>query len=401
VRIREYKPMVQALHNAGIGVVMDVVYNHTYDGNSSFNKIVPYYYYRYTSTGANSSASGCGNDTASERYMFGKFMVDSVSYWAEEYDLDGFRFDLMGLHDLETMKEVEAAVHAINPEAIIYGEGWTMGHTIDGSAQANQGNISQIKPTGDGIGGVAVFNDAMRDGLKGSVFDKASQGFINGASSSNLAKVIFGMKGGVGIGMGWAVDNAMVVNYMSAHDNNTLWDKLLLSNPTASDDLRNKMNNLGAAILLVSKGTPFWQAGEEMLRTKDGDENSYKSSDAINNINWEVLKEGNREYSTMLYYKGLIEMRKSFGIFSDVSSVIDYTSWANGIVAVSFTTSNGEKALAVINPNNVNLPYTLDGEWNLVADSTRAGGEVLAKESGSVTVEGISIRVYVNDTLAK
>ncbi len=401
VRIREYKQMVQALHKAGIGVVMDVVYNHTYDGNSSFNRIVPYYYYRYTSTGANSSASGCGNDTASERYMFGKFMVDSVSYWAEEYDLDGFRFDLMGLHDLETMKEVEAAVHAINPEAIIYGEGWTMGHTIDGSAQANQGNISQIKPTGDGIGGVAVFNDAMRDGLKGSVFDKASQGFINGASSSNLAKVIFGMKGGVGIGMGWAVDNAMVVNYMSAHDNNTLWDKLLLSNPTASDDLRNKMNNLGAAILLVSKGTPFWQAGEEMLRTKDGDENSYKSSDAINNINWEVLKEGNREYSTMLYYKGLIEMRKSFGIFSDVSSVIDYTSLANGIVAVSFTTANGEKALAVINPNNVTLPYSLDGEWNLVADSTRAGGEVLAKESGSVTVEGISIRVYVNDALAK
>ena len=163
VRIKEYKQMVQALHAAGIGVVMDMVYNHTYDANSSFNKIVPYYYYRYTATGANSSASGCGNDTASERYMFGKFMVDSVSYWAEEYDLDGFRFDLMGLHDLATMQEVENAVHAINPEAIIYGEGWTMGSTIDGSPMANQGQISKIEPLEGAIGGIAVFNDTIRE----------------------------------------------------------------------------------------------------------------------------------------------------------------------------------------------------------------------------------------------
>ena len=154
VRIMEYKQMVQALHEAGIGVIMDVVYNHTYDANSSFNKIVPYYYYRYTATGANSSASGCGNDTASERYMFGKFMVDSVSYWIEEYDLDGFRFDLMGLHDLQTMQEVESAVHNVDPEALIYGEGWTMGSTITGEAQANQGNISKITATNNAIGTV-------------------------------------------------------------------------------------------------------------------------------------------------------------------------------------------------------------------------------------------------------
>ena len=155
VRIREYKQMVQALHEAGIGVIMDVVYNHTYDGNSSFNRIVPYYYYRYDSTGANTSASGCGNDTASERYMYGKFMTESTAYWVEEYHLDGLRFDLMGLHDLQTMQEVEAAVHTINPKAVIYGEGWTMGSTIDGSAQANQSNISKITPTGKAIGSVA------------------------------------------------------------------------------------------------------------------------------------------------------------------------------------------------------------------------------------------------------
>ena len=402
VRIREFKQMVQALHEAGIGVVMDVVYNHTYDANSSFNRIVPYYYYRYTHTGANSSASGCGNDTASERYMYGKFMVDSTRYWVEEYKLDGLRFDLMGLHDVQTMQEVEAAVHTVNPNAIIYGEGWTMGATIDGSAQANQTNISKIVPTGDAIGGIAVFNDAIRDGLKGSVFDSASQGYISGASKLNWNKVLFGIKGGQGVGIGWAVDNSMVINYMSAHDNNTLWDKLLLSNPNNSDDERNRMNNLGAVINLISKGTPFWQAGEEMLRTKDGDENSYKSSDAINNINWSVLAEGNREYETMLYYKGLIEMRKTFDIFTDnATEITKVDELGSGIVALTFADGKGGMALVVLNPHNTALPYTLEGEWNLVANDIVAGGSVIERVSGNVSVAGISALVLVNDALAE
>ena len=169
-----------------------------------------------------------------------------------------------------------------------------------------------------------------------------------------------------------------------------------------SDDERNRMNNLGAAINLISKGTPFWQAGEEMLRTKDGDENSYKSSDAINNIDWSVLKEGSREYTTMLYYKGLIEMRKTFGIFTDkAATVAGVEELGSGILAIIFEDGQGGKALVVINPHNTGLPYTLEGEWNLVADGTRAGGTVLEKQSGSVTLEGISIRVYVSDTLVK
>jgi len=393
--------MVKALHEAGISVVMDVVYNHTYDANSAFNKIVPYYYYRYTSTGANSSASGCGNDTASERYMFGKFMVESTAYWVEEYKLDGLRFDLMGLHDVETMQAVESAVHKINPNAIIYGEGWTMGATIDGSAQANQSNIGQITATGDAIGSVAVFNDVIRDGLKGSVFDKTARGYISGASAATLGKIIFGIKGGEGLGQGWSVPNAMVINYMSAHDNNTLWDKLLLSNPDNTDDQRNRMNNLGAAIIMVSKGTPFWQAGEEMLRTKDGDENSYKSSDAINNIDWSVLKEGNREYETMRYYKGLIEMRKAYDIFtSSTSQILKTEELGSGILAVTFDDGKGGQALVLINPHNTGLPYTLEDQWNLVADASQAGAAVLARETGSVTVDAIGIRVYVNDKLA-
>ncbi len=402
VRINEFKQMVQALHEAGLNVIMDVVYNHTYDANSSFNRIVPYYYYRYTSTGANSSASGCGNDTASERYMYGKFMVESAAYWVSEYKLDGLRYDLMGLHDLQTMQEVEAAVHAINPNAIIYGEGWTMGATIDGSEQANQSNISKITPSGKAIGAVAVFNDAIRDGLKGSVFDSAAKGYISGAAAGNAGKVIFGIKGGHGLGQTWSVDNATVINYMSAHDNNTLWDKLILSNGDQSDEIRNRMNRLGASIIMIAKGTPFWQAGEEMLRTKGGDENSYKSSDEVNNIDWSVLKEGSMQYETMRYYAGLIEMRKSFSIFtSPKSEIVNIEELGSGIMSVHFSDGKGGEAIAVINPHNTALPYTLEGEWNLVADGNTAGTETLARESSSISVDAISIRVYVNDALAK
>ncbi len=353
VRIREFKQMVQGLHAAGIGVVMDVVYNHTYDANSSFNKIVPYYYYRYTATGANSSASGCGNDTASERYMFGKFMTDSVRYWAEEYDLDGFRFDLMGLHDLETMQQVEAAIHTVNPEALIYGEGWTMGATIDGSAQANQSNISKIEPTNGAVGGIAVFNDVVRDGLKGNVFNKTSAGYISGNAQSNLPAVKFGISGGSLSGFSWSVKNGMSVNYMSAHDNHTLWDKLALSNADDSEEERALMNRFGASILMISRGMVFMQAGEEMLRTKGGDENSYKSPDSVNNIDWEALKPGSLQYETMLHYKNALEMRKSIPVLHSAENVaVMFKDLDNGSVEVTFDDHKGGGAIFVVDAVN-------------------------------------------------
>ncbi len=400
VRIHEYKQMVQALHNAGLGVIMDMVYNHTYDANSSFNRIVPYYYYRYNPDGSNTNASGCGNDTASERYMFGKFMVDSVSYWAEEYNLDGFRFDLMGLHDLETMRKIEEAVHKINPNAIIYGEGWTMGQTLNREPQANQTQISKIEPSEGSAGPVSVFNDAIRDGLKGSVFDEKSQGYINGDFRANEAKVQFGIIGGSGSAAGWRVDHAAVINYMSAHDNHTLWDKLEIANGDNTLQERLAMNRLGAAIMMISQGTPFWQAGEEMLRTKDGDHNSYKSSDAINNINWDVLTADSDEYAMMLYYKGLIEMRNAYEIFRGISEEggvkVTFGKLLGGGMTVTFEDGQGNKALVLINPTAKADTYTLEGEWKLVADGTRAGSGVLASETGDVTIEGISIRIYVN-----
>ncbi len=396
VRVNEFKQMVQALHNQGLGVIMDVVYNHTYDGNSAFNKIVPYYYYRYDSKGANTSASGCGNDTASERYMFRKFMVDSVTHWAKEYNLDGFRFDLMGLHDLETMRQIEEAVHAINPNAIIYGEGWTMGSTIDGSAQANQTNIGKINPSEGAAGSVAVFNDAIRDGLKGSVFEKTGQGYINGDYKANEKKVQFGIQGGGVSGQSWKVPGAAVINYMSAHDNNTLWDKLLLSNPDNTEEERLAMNKLGAAIIIISQGTPFWQAGEEMLRTKGGDENSYKSGDAVNNIDWEALNPESIQYQAMQYYKGLIEMRKAYSIFRQTdSSVITFGGMAGGGMSVFFKDAEGNEAVVLLNPTETAASFTLSGEWKLVANGQQAGSQVIETMSGSVTVEGRGVMVFV------
>ena len=398
VRIRELKEMVQALHEAGIGVIMDTVYNHTYDANSSFNRIVPYYYYRYSNTGANTSASGCGNDTASERYMFRKFMVESTSYWVSEYHLDGFRFDLMGLHDLKTMQEVEHAVHAINPHAILYGEGWTMGATIDGSAQANQSNIAKIVPSEGAIGGVAVFSDVVRDGLKGSVFEKSEGGYINGNAKVNLSKILFGIRGGKGVGQGWSVEDGMVINYMSAHDNHTLWDKLSLTCPEDDDTTLARRNRLGAAILMISRGTPFWQAGEEMLRTKNGDENSYKSSDEINNIDWSALRKDTLVYETMLYYKGLIEMRCDYDIFRREAEVT-HTALGDGAAVIRISDGEGGEALILLNPTENAIPYTLNEEWNLVANSIKAGADVIARESGTIMVDAIGIHVYVNDVL--
>ena len=408
-RVKEFKQMVQALHNAGIGVIMDVVYNHTFSAtDSSFHRIVPYYYYRYNANGSNMNASGCGNDTASERYMYGKFMVDSVSYWINEYNLDGFRFDLMGLHDLETMREVEAAVHAVNPNAIIYGEGWTMGSTLDGSAQANQTNIGQIKPTNGAIGSVSVFNDAIRNGLKGnSGFGTITSGILNGgASADNLNKVLFGILGGNANGAGWRVTNSMVINYMSAHDNLSLWDQLTLT-MGGTTEAKAKANRLGAAILFVSKGTPFVQAGEEMLRTKpfydkegnlvpgEYDENSYSSCDETNNLKWNALKAGSEEYKMMNYYAGLVAMRKAYPIFSDVATTIQADNLGSAGYALSYKLGD-QQAVVLFNASGSSVSYNLSGSWKLVATIDRAGAETISTHNGgNVSVPAGGILVYV------
>jgi pullulanase len=310
----------------------------------------------------------------------------------------------MGLHDLETMQEVENAVHGVNSNAIIYGEGWTMGNTIDGSAQANQTQIGKIKPLEGAIGGIAVFNDAIRDGLKGSVFMTESKGYISGAGAGTFPGVLFGIRGGSGTGAGWKVNNSMVVNYMSAHDNNTLWDKLAISNGDDSIEDRLAMNRLGATILMCSKGAVFFQAGEEMLRSKpkgDGtfDENSYKSSDEINNIRWDVLKEGNIEYGMVEYYKGLIQMRKEFSIFKTNNTAVSGKTITDGggRATVSIDNHMGGKALMVMNPTGEEMTYTIDASWNMICNGSVAGAESLGVVSGEITIPAYSAVVLVND----
>ena len=407
VRIKEYKEMVMALHAAGIGVIMDVVYNHTFDKNASFNKVVPYYYYRYKANGANSSGSGCGNDTASERFMYGKFMVESVSYWQQEYNLDGFRFDLMGLHDMATMQKVESAVHNHDPKAILYGEGWQMmDNAYPGAVSAHQGNISKIVATNGAIGTIAVFNDTMRVGLKGES-DDASKGYISG-DTSKRAKVIFGVKGGNTVGGSaswWKVTNDMVVNYLSAHDNSTLWDKLAISNGSQSVDTRLKMNRLGATILFASKGIVFFQAGEEMLRSKPNeksphgfDHNSYKSSDEVNNIKWDVLKEGSNEYNMFKYYAGLCAIRTGYDIFTDKeASFLVYEHTDNAGFNIIIEDGNGGKAVIVFNPLGYNIKFNLNGSFHMLCDGNNASASSLGVKEGEISVPSYSGMIFVNE----
>ena len=403
VRVREFKQMVQGLHASGLGVVMDVVYNHTYSLDSNLNRIVPYYYYRFTADGSAANGSGCGNETASERIMCRKYIVDSVRYWAEEYKLDGFRFDLMALHDVETMQAVEEAVHAVNPKALIYGEGWTGGTSpLHDNFRASQANIKNIAASGDGIGAVAVFNDAIRDGLKGSVFDPKDTGYANGtASKFNADKIIFGLQGGLrGKALPWGVKNAMVINYVSSHDNHTLWDKLLLSCPDAPEAERLAMNRLCAATVMLSRGTPFFLAGEEMLRTKGGDSNSYNSSDEVNNLDWDSLAPDSPQLAMSEYYRGLIALRRE-NAFLTSGDVPECELLPGNVLGVSWFRDGAAVAFALINPGTVPAETKIPDGWNscrvlLQEDSVLPEG--LALEGDLIRAAAKSVTLVVRNT---
>lgn len=395
VRIREFKQMVQALHEAGIGVVMDMVYNHTYDANNALNRIVPYYYYRFRPDGERTNACGCGNDTASERKMFRKLMVESVRYWMEEYQLDGLRFDLMGLHDVETMQQVEQAAHGVNPNAILYGEGWDMAGDTTKAIMATQANIAQIHPSYGATGAIAVFNDTIRDGLKGAYDRESARGYINGCYRENAEKIQFGFAGGRGPGAWWSVSNGAVVNYMSCHDNHTLWDKLLLSNPEHTVAQRLAMNRLGAAIVLTSRGMPFWQAGEEMLRTKNGCGNSYNAPDVVNNLDWEKLIPGSDSYAMTQYYRGLIAMRKAISVLTTSEEVsVSFEDLPGGGMIVTFQGAAEQCAKVVVNPSSQADTFYLEGQWKRMADDGRAGNMPLGMDSGEVNIPACSVIVY-------
>lgn len=314
-RIEELKKLIMGVHKKGMGVIMDVVYNHTYDGyGSSFHKSIPLYYHRSVQ-GRLTNASGCGNETASERAMMRKFIIDSLSFWVKEYRIDGFRFDLMGIHDVDTMREVELALRKLNPGIILYGEGWA------GGDSPLHEDLRMVKRNINAVPGIGAFNDDFRDAVKGHVFFTERGGFVSGQDERDSVK--FGIVGATrhdGIHYGqilytdfpWAVKPSQSINYVSAHDNLTLYDKLKQSNRGASKEVLKSMAKLANTLVLTSQGVPFLHAGVEFLRTKQGDHNSYRSSDSINALDWHRKS---RNIDVVNYYKGVIALRKEYDAF--------------------------------------------------------------------------------------
>lgn len=380
LRIREFKQMVQNLHKNGIGVIMDVVYNHTTSvDNSPFDLTAPGYFYRQDENGVYTNASACQNETASEREMVRRYIIESVKYWMTEYHIDGFRFDLMGIHDILTMNNLSSELKKINPYAIVYGEGWTAGDSpLPIHKRATKANAIHFND-------VAVFSDDIRDALKGNYAKPSAQGFVTGAVSENIETVKFGLIGAVKhpeidyskilyTKTPYANNPTQVVNYVSCHDDLCLVDKLLKSAPeNAKPQDFIKFNKLAQTIVFVAQGIPFIRAGEELHHDKKGVHNSFESPDSINQIDWS----NKAKYSDLfIYYKQLIELRKSFSGFRMVSAeqvrkniaFIDTGNSGTICYTIKQTNDNNTKTLLVaLNGNltkeEISIP---NGNWTVV-----------------------------------
>lgn len=410
-RVRELKQMIKALKDEGIGVVLDMVYNHTYKTmDSDFNKLVPGYFYRTDRYNRYSNGSGCGNETASERSMVRKFIVDSVKYWAREYKIDGFRFDLMGLHDIETMNIIRRELDAINPSAIIYGEGWTGGPSLlDSSSAALKINATKLERVG-------FFNDSTRDAIKGDNFHSEKTGFISG-NYYMKESVKFGMAGAVhhpGVdysrviysGIPWAGHAWHCVNYAASHDNLTLYDKLKASRPDLDDGEYVKLVKLAAAIVLTSQGIPFLMLGIDMMRSKKGVHNSYNSPDEINQIDW---NNKSKYHEVFEYHKGLITLRRNHPAFrmalaDDIRKHLEFLpSSESSIVFTLDRHANNDPwdtILVAINAGTGNEPVPLPGPgpWHVVADGDRAGTDILyTVNDDSISVPPRSAMILFRD----
>lgn len=378
VRIREMKEMVQALHRAGIGVIMDVVYNHTYNLDSSFQKTVPYYYYREWADGSISNGSDCGNETASEREMFRRFMVRSVCYWAKEYHIDGFRFDLMALHDTETMNAIRTALNELprGEEILVYGEPWKAAASAmqEGYFPSDKQNIGKL------IDGISMFCDDTRDSIKGSVFIAAEGGYVNGKErlSAGVLSATDGWMDGKGA---YEPRNAsQLIPYVSAHDNYTLWDKLKLSDPKRKEDVKPdfdemdertlSMNRLAAGIVMTCKGMPFFQAGEEFARTKYGEGNSFKSPWQLNRLDWTRAWE---QEELVDYYRDLLKLRRKFQAYGTCEPDCKKTFFReNQVAGYLLEYPDGCAVCVFYNPWEKEVKQSLPGgTWKLLCDGKR------------------------------
>lgn len=404
VRIKECKQMIQALHNAGIGVIMDVVYNHTYSTDSAFQATVPNYYYRMNDDGTFSNGSGCSNDTASEHAMFRKFMRDSVTYWAKEYHIDGFRFDLMGLHDVHTMNSIRNDLDNLYADGsgqkiIMYGEAWDMPTKCDdGTVMANQNNLKKLNSR------IGAFDDTIRDAIKGSNAG-TDKGFVQEGSKRAALKT--GIAGQSDTISGRAKAPSQCVTYTSCHDNLCLYDKLVDSVYGKDSEYRKryedlvKMNKLAGAIVITSQGIPFMMAGEEFARSKDGDENSYASSRTENMIDWQNVD----NYSDIIeYYRGLYKIRDAFAAFSDctamtannISYIQDPPKGVMGYVLNNTEDDKWNKVCVIFNGSESAQDMTVKGDWVVIADNESAGLRNIKNITDTVTVEAHSAVIMVD-----
>ncbi|WP_369809607.1 type I pullulanase [uncultured Duncaniella sp.] len=409
-RITEMKEMVKSLHDNGIGVIMDVVYNHTADNDASnFSLTAPGYYYRHRPDGSYSDASGCGNETASERQQMRDYIINSVKYWAKEYHIDGFRFDLMAIHDIETMNQVIAALKEINPNIFVYGEGWTAGDSpLPVDQRALKENVAKMPQ-------IAVFSDDIRDAIKGHYTDAADRGFATGKP---------GLEETVKIGIVAATDHPQVdyskgnnskfayaaaptqiINYVSCHDDLMLTDKLRKSMPDATDAERQRAARLAQTIVFTSQGTPFMFAGEEVFRDKKGVHNSYKSPDSINAIDWS-LKHDNAEQ--MDYYKELIKLRKEHPAFrmttaEQVARHLKFDKTEPGLISYSLIDhANGDawKEIKLVfngseSPREVKIPR---GNWTIIAEDGKINASGMGtSKGGKMTVAPTSALILARD----
>ena len=404
VRIKECKQMIQALHNAGIGVIMDVVYNHTYTSDSWLQRTVPNYYYRMNNDGTFSNGSGCSNDTASEHLMFRKYMIDSVTYWASEYHIDGFRFDLMGLHDVTTMNSIRTALDNLyadgsGSQILMYGEAWDMATNCDeGTVLASQKNLKQLS---DRIG---AFDDTIRDAIKGSTGGTDGAFVQEGSRRANLKTGIAGQSDTT---TGWANVPSQCVTYASCHDNLCLYDKLVGSVYGADGKYRKRyedlvaMNKLSAAIVITSQGVPFSLGGEEFCRSKDGDENSYASSRKENMLDWENVD----LYSDVIeYYRGLYKIRDAFAAFSDstaatANSLTYLSDVPKGVMGYTINNTESGKwsqMCVIFNGSDSAQNVTAKGDWVVLADNKTAGLRNIKNVTNSVKVEAHSAVIMVD-----
>lgn len=394
VRVREMKQMVKDLHDLGISVVMDVVYNHVYDAQSfCFNQIVPGYFSRQLADGTLSNGSCCGNDTASERSMVRKYIVDSVNYWVDEYHIDGFRFDLVGLIDIQTINEIVESVHRDHPNVLFYGEGWQMA-----SAVTKPDVRMTVQENSELVPGFAFFSDTLRDLIRGSVFDNTVPGFATGALCSRqvLDECFMGMPY-------WAAQPSQCVNYVSCHDNNTLFDRITLAAPEAPLETRIRMNDLAASFTFLSQGIPFLQAGEELLRTKPQkrgifDHNSFRSPDRINSLKWNTLSKEDYQ-RTLKFYQGLVAFRKAHPVLrlttrQAVSQAVKAIPCSDPHCAAYHLSDNSEELYVLFNSDTISHPHILPpGQWQIYIREEAAGTVPMGTLQGTVEIPPISALV--------